>query len=185
MRYPKNYDAIVIGGGHAGIEASLISARLGLNTLLLTISLDSIGQMSCNPAIGGLAKGHLVKEVDILGGEMATNIDETGLQFKILNRSKGPAVWSSRAQADMTAYRLRMKYKLEKQRNLDTKQEMVDEILVDGNKVVGVKTNLGNEYYANAVVITTGTFMKGKIFIGLNTYSAGRAWGTSIRETIR
>ena len=176
MRYPKNYDAIVIGGGHAGIEASLISARLGLNTLLLTISLDSIGQMSCNPAIGGLAKGHLVKEVDILGGEMATNIDETGLQFKILNRSKGPAVWSSRAQADMTAYRLRMKYKLEKQRNLDTKQEMVDEILVDGNKVVGVKTNLGNEYYANAVVITTGTFMKGKIFIGLNTYSAGRAW---------
>ncbi len=176
MRYPKNYDVIVIGGGHAGIEASLINARLGLNTLLLTISLDSIGQMSCNPAIGGLAKGHLVKEVDILGGEMARNIDETGLQFKILNRSKGPAVWSSRAQADMTAYRLRMKYTLEKQKNLDTKQEMVDEILTNGNKVVGVRTNLGNEYFSNAIVITTGTFMKGKIFIGLNTYSAGRAW---------
>ena len=176
MRYPKNYDVIVIGGGHAGIEASLINARLGLSTLLLTISLDSIGQMSCNPAIGGLAKGHLVKEVDILGGEMARNIDETGLQFKILNRSKGPAVWSSRAQADMTAYRLRMKYTIENQKNLDTKQEMVDEILAEGNKVVGVKTNLGNEYFSKAVVITTGTFMKGKIFIGLNTYSAGRAW---------
>ncbi len=176
MRYPKNYDIIVIGGGHAGIEASLINARLGLSTLLLTISLDSIGQMSCNPAIGGLAKGHLVKEVDILGGEMARNIDQTGLQFKILNRSKGPAVWSSRAQADMTAYRLRMKYTLENQKNLDTKQEMVDEILTEENRIVGVKTNLGNEYFSKAVVITTGTFMKGKIFIGLNTYSAGRAW---------
>ncbi|WP_035589758.1 tRNA uridine-5-carboxymethylaminomethyl(34) synthesis enzyme MnmG [Hippea jasoniae] len=176
MIYPKNYDVIVIGGGHAGIEAALINARLGLKTLLLTIYLDSIGQMSCNPAIGGLAKGHLVKEVDIFGGEMARCIDATGLQFKILNKSKGPAVWSSRAQADMTAYKLRMKYTLERQENLDIKQETADEILVEDNRVVGVKTNLKNEYLSKAVVVTTGTFMKGKIFIGLETFEAGRAW---------
>ncbi|WP_025270750.1 tRNA uridine-5-carboxymethylaminomethyl(34) synthesis enzyme MnmG [Hippea sp. KM1] len=182
MIYPKRYDVIVIGGGHAGCEAALINARLGLNTLLLTIALDSIGAMSCNPAIGGLAKGHLVKEVDIFGGEMARNIDETGLQFKILNKSKGPAVWSSRAQADMTAYRLRMKYTLERQEHLDIKQETVDEIIVEGNRVVGVKTHLGNEYYCNAVVVTTGTFMKGKIFIGLNEYEAGRAWEPPSRK---
>ncbi len=170
------YDVVVIGGGHAGCEAALISSRLGVKTLMLTIFLDSIGAMSCNPAIGGLAKGHLVKEVDIFGGEMASNIDETGLQFKILNKSKGPAVWSSRAQADMTAYKLRMKYVLEHQENLDIKQEMVDEVIVENNKVVGVKTNLGNEYQCGSVVVTTGTFMKGKIFIGLNEYHAGRAW---------
>ncbi len=176
MIYPKKYDVIVIGGGHAGCEASLISARLGAQTLMLTIALDSIGAMSCNPAIGGLAKGHLVKEVDVLGGEMARNIDETGLQFKILNRSKGPAVWSSRAQADMIAYKLRMKHVLEHQDNLDIKQETVDEVVVEDNRVVGIKTNIGNEYLCNAVVVTTGTFMKGKIFIGLNEYEAGRAW---------
>ncbi len=176
MIYPKEYDIVVIGGGHAGCEASLISARLGMSTLLLTIALDSIGAMSCNPAVGGLAKGHLVKEVDIFGGEMARNIDETGLQFKILNRSKGPAVWSSRAQADMTAYKLRMKYTLERQKNLEMKQETVDEIVVEGGRVVGVRTNIGNEYRCRAVVVTTGTFMKGKIFIGLNAYDAGRAW---------
>jgi tRNA uridine 5-carboxymethylaminomethyl modification enzyme len=176
MIYPKKYEVIVIGGGHAGCEAALISARLGVSTLMLTIALDSIGAMSCNPAIGGLAKGHLVKEVDVFGGEMARNIDETGLQFKILNKSKGPAVWSSRAQADMTAYKLRMKYTLEQQNNLDIKQETVDEIIVDDKKVVGVRTNIGNEYQCNSVVVTTGTFMKGKIFIGLNEYEAGRAW---------
>ncbi len=176
MIYPKKYDVIVIGGGHAGCEAALISARLGVSTLMLTISLDSIGAMSCNPAVGGLAKGHLVKEVDIFGGEMARNIDETGLQFKILNRSKGPAVWSSRAQADMTAYKLRMKYVMERQNNLDIKQETVDEIVVENKKVVGLRTNVGNEYRCDSVVVTTGTFMKGKIFIGLNQYSAGRAW---------
>ncbi len=176
MIYPKKYDVIVIGGGHAGCEAALISARLGVKTLMLTIFLDSIGAMSCNPAIGGLAKGHLVKEVDVFGGEMARNIDETGLQFKILNKSKGPAVWSSRAQADMTAYKLRMKYVLEHQNNLDIKQEMVDEIVAENGKVIGVKTHLGNEYLCDSVVVTTGTFMKGKIFIGLNEYRAGRAW---------
>ncbi len=176
MLYPKSYDVIVIGGGHAGCEAALICARLGVSTLLLTISLDSIGAMSCNPAIGGLAKGHLVREVDIFGGEMARNIDETGIQFKILNRSKGPAVWSSRAQADMTAYKLRMKYTLEHQNNLDVKQETADEIVVEDGKVCGVITNLGNEYRSKAVVITTGTFLKGKIFIGLDTFKAGRAW---------
>ena len=176
MIYPKRYDVIVIGGGHAGCEAALISARLGVKTLMLTIFLDSIGAMSCNPAIGGLAKGHLVKEVDVFGGEMARNIDETGLQFKILNKSKGPAVWSSRAQADMTAYKLRMKYVLEHQENLDIKQEMVDEIVAENGKVIGVKTHLGNEYLCDSIVVTTGTFMKGKIFIGLNEYRAGRAW---------
>ncbi len=176
MIYPKRYDVIVIGGGHAGCEAALISARLGVKTLMLTIFLDSIGAMSCNPAIGGLAKGHLVKEVDVFGGEMARNIDETGLQFKILNKSKGPAVWSSRAQADMTAYKLRMKYVLEHQENLDIKQETVDEIVAENGKVIGVKTHLGNEYLCDSIVVTTGTFMKGKIFIGLNEYRAGRAW---------
>ncbi len=176
MIYPKKYDVVVIGGGHAGCEAALISSRLGVNTLMLTIALDSIGAMSCNPAIGGLAKGHLVKEVDVFGGEMARNIDETGLQFKILNKSKGPAVWSSRAQADMTAYKLRMKYILEQQKNLDIKQETVDEIIAEDNKIIGVKTNIGNEYLCDSVVVTTGTFMKGKIFIGLNEYEAGRAW---------
>ncbi len=176
MIYPKRYDVIVIGGGHAGCEAALISARLGVKTLMLTIFLDSIGAMSCNPAIGGLAKGHLVKEVDVFGGEMARNIDETGLQFKILNKSKGPAVWSSRAQADMTAYKLRMKYVLEHQENLDIKQEMVDEIVAENGKVIGVKTHLGNEYLCDSIVVTTGTFMKGKIFVGLNEYRAGRAW---------
>ncbi len=176
MFYPKKYDVVVIGGGHAGCEASLIAARMGMKTLLITINLDSIGAMSCNPAIGGLAKGHLVKETDMLGGEMARNIDETGLQFKILNKSKGPAVWSSRAQADMPAYRLRMKHVMEHQDNLDMKQATVDEILEENGKITGVKTNIGNEYLCSAVVVTTGTFMKGKIFIGLNEYSAGRAW---------
>lgn len=174
--YPKKYDCIVIGGGHAGCEAALICARLNLNTLLITISVDSIGAMSCNPAVGGLAKGHLVKEVDIFGGEMARNIDETGLQFKLLNKSKGPAVWSSRAQADMPAYRLRMKHVLEHQKNLEVKQATVDEIVVEDDRVKGVITHIGNEFECNAIVIASGTFLKGKIFIGLNEFHAGRAW---------
>ncbi len=174
--YPKKYDCIVIGGGHAGCEAALICARLNLNTLLITISVDAIGAMSCNPAIGGLAKGHLVKEVDIFGGEMARNIDETGLQFKILNRSKGPAVWSSRAQADMPAYRLRMKHMLEHQNHLEVKQATVDEIVVEDGKIKGVITNIGNEFLCDALIIASGTFLKGKIFIGLKEFHAGRAW---------
>ncbi len=174
--YPKRYDCIVIGGGHAGCEAALICARLNLNTLLITISVDAIGAMSCNPAIGGLAKGHLVKEVDIFGGEMARNIDETGLQFKILNRSKGPAVWSSRAQADMPAYRLRMKHTLEHQNHLEVKQATVDEIVVEDGKIKGVITNIGNEFLCDALIIASGTFLKGKIFIGLKEFHAGRAW---------
>ncbi|WP_291490368.1 tRNA uridine-5-carboxymethylaminomethyl(34) synthesis enzyme MnmG [Desulfurella sp.] len=174
--YPKKYDCIVIGGGHAGCEAALICARLKLNTLLITISVDTIGAMSCNPAIGGLAKGHLVKEVDIFGGEMARNIDETGLQFKILNKSKGPAVWSSRAQADMPAYRLRMKHTLEHQDHLEVKQANVDEIVVEDGKIKGVITHIGNEFLCDALIIASGTFLKGKIFIGLNEFHAGRAW---------
>lgn len=174
--YPKKYDCIVIGGGHAGCEAALICARLNLNTLLITISVDTIGAMSCNPAIGGLAKGHLVKEVDIFGGEMARNIDDTGLQFKILNKSKGPAVWSSRAQADMPAYRLRMKHVLEHQEHLDVKQANVDEIVVEDGKIKGVITHIGNEFLCDALIIASGTFLKGKIFIGLNEFHAGRAW---------
>lgn len=174
--YPKKYDCIVIGGGHAGCEAALICARLNLNTLLITISVDTIGAMSCNPAVGGLAKGHLVKEVDIFGGEMARNIDDTGLQFKILNKSKGPAVWSSRAQADMPAYRLRMKHVLEHQEHLDVKQANVDEIFVEDGKIKGVITHIGNEFLCDALIIASGTFLKGKIFIGLNEFHAGRAW---------
>ncbi len=176
MTYPKKYDVIVVGGGHAGCEAANISAKMGMKTLLLTIFIDSIGAMSCNPAIGGLAKGHLVKEVDVFGGLMGEIIDKTGLQFKILNRSKGPAVWSSRAQADMPAYKLLMRHTLEHTNNLDIKQETVDEIIAESNRVIGVKTHLGNEYMAGAIIITTGTFMKGKIYIGLNEFEAGRAW---------
>ncbi len=175
-RYRKSFDVVVVGAGHAGCEAALISAKMGCSTLLLTIAFDKIAQMSCNPAIGGPAKGHLVKELDILGGQMAENIDNTGLQFKILNKSKGSAVWSSRAQADMSAYRLRMKKIIENQENLLARQEMVDELIVEDDHIYGVVTNIGNFYQSKAVVLTPGTFMKGRIWIGMNQYSAGRAW---------
>jgi tRNA uridine 5-carboxymethylaminomethyl modification enzyme len=173
--YDKEYDVIVIGGGHAGCEACLASARMGHNTLMLTINLDTIAQMSCNPAIGGLAKGQLVKEIDALGGEMAKNIDATGIQFRVLNMRKGPAVRSSRAQADKKDYQFRMKYILECQENLDLKQGMADSLLVENGKVKGVATSTGMAYPGRAVIITTGTFLKGLIHIGDLSYSSGRA----------
>jgi tRNA uridine 5-carboxymethylaminomethyl modification enzyme len=168
------YDVIVIGAGHAGCEAALACARLGHPTLLLTINVDGVARMSCNPAIGGLAKGHLVKEIDALGGEMAKNIDETGIQFRRLNTKKGPAVRSSRAQGDLQLYHLRMKKILERQENLFLKQAIVDEILVNFGKAIGVETNVGERFTARAVIVTTGTFLRGLVHIGLKNFPAGR-----------
>ncbi len=181
--YGKKYEVIVIGAGHAGCEAALASARMGCSTLLLTIGLDTIAQMSCNPSIGGLAKGHLVHEIDALGGEMGLNIDETGIQFRRLNTRKGPAVRASRAQADRMAYSSRMKWIIENQSNLDLKQGLVTELIVKENKVVGVKTREGINYEGKTLVITSGTFMKGLIHVGLNHYSGGRA-GEPSSETL-
>ena len=175
MTYDKTYDVIVVGAGHAGCEAALASARMGCRTMLLTINLDSIALMSCNPSIGGLAKGHLVKEIDALGGEMAKNIDATGIQFRILNTKKGPAVRASRAQADKQLYRIRMKNVLEKQVNLDLKQGEVTSLYICGNEVCGVDLQSGIRYLSKTVVVTTGTFMRGLIHIGLNNYPGGRA----------
>ena len=169
-----DYEVIVVGGGHAGIEASLACARMGLPTLLITQNVDQIGYMSCNPAIGGLAKGHLVKEIDALGGEMAKATDKTGIQFRQLNTGKGPAVRSSRAQVDRQAYRLRMKRAVEDQKNLTIKQATVEEILVDGNKILGVKTNLNETIQTKALVLTPGTFLNGLVHIGLTHFPAGR-----------
>ena len=171
----RTYDVIVIGAGHAGCEAALASARLGCSTLMLTMNLDTIALMSCNPAIGGLAKGHLVKEIDALGGEMAKIIDRTGIQFRILNRSKGPAVRGTRAQADKQRYRMAMKETVESQQGLDVKQGLVEKLLVEGERIVGVETTLGVHYFCSAVIVTTGTFLKGLIHIGLVHYPSGRA----------
>ncbi|MGQ9694086.1 MAG: tRNA uridine-5-carboxymethylaminomethyl(34) synthesis enzyme MnmG [Thermodesulfobacteriota bacterium] len=169
-----SYDVIVVGAGHAGCEAALACARLGHPTLLLTINIDTIARMSCNPAIGGLAKGHLVKEIDALGGEMAKNIDETGIQFRQLNTKKGPAVRSSRAQADLNLYHLRMKRILEKQEHLYIRQALVEEILANDRIVQGVATNTGEKFLAKAVIITTGTFLRGLVHIGLKNFPSGR-----------
>jgi tRNA uridine 5-carboxymethylaminomethyl modification enzyme len=171
----KKYDVIVIGAGHAGCEAALAASRMGCDTLMLTMNLDSIALMSCNPAIGGLAKGHLVKEIDALGGEMAKIIDRTGIQFRILNRSKGPAVRGTRAQADKQRYRMAMKESLEKQVRLDVKQGLVEKLLVQDSRIVGVESNLGIQYPSATVIVTTGTFLKGLIHIGLVHYPSGRA----------
>jgi tRNA uridine 5-carboxymethylaminomethyl modification enzyme len=175
MSPQKKCDVIVIGAGHAGCEAALAASRMGCATLMLTMNLDSIALMSCNPAIGGLAKGHLVKEIDALGGEMAKIIDRTGIQFRILNRSKGPAVRGTRAQADKQRYRLAMKESVERQTGLDVKQGLVEKIIVEDGRAVGVETNIGVRYPAQAVIIATGTFLKGLIHIGLVNYPSGRA----------
>jgi tRNA uridine 5-carboxymethylaminomethyl modification enzyme len=170
----NDYDIIVIGAGHAGCEAALAAARMGCRTAVLTINADTIGAMSCNPAIGGLAKGHLVKEIDALGGEMARNIDATAIQFRRLNTSKGPAVWSSRAQADRLLYRLRMKSVLENQQNLDIRQAFADRLLMENGRITGVLTSLEETLSCRAVVIATGTFLNGLIHIGLKSFPAGR-----------
>jgi tRNA uridine 5-carboxymethylaminomethyl modification enzyme len=171
----KKYDIIVIGAGHAGCEAALATSRLGLSTCILTMNLDTIAQMSCNPAIGGLAKGHLVREIDALGGEMAKVTDRSGIQFRMLNKSKGPAVWSLRSQSDRVLYRLKMRQVLESQVNLDIKQTTVEDILIEDGKVKGVKTSFGIVYEARSVIVTTGTFLKGLMHIGQENFQAGRA----------
>src|SRR2546425_7047081 len=158
--YPKKYEVIVVGGGHAGVEAALASARMGCQVLLLTINADTIGQMSCNPAIGGLAKGHLVREIDALGGEMGKATDMSGLQFRMLNTKKGPAVWAPRAQCDKKAYQFRLKWVCEREPNLDLRQGQTAKLLHVNGRVIGVETNLGVRYLGDTVVVTTGTFLR-------------------------
>lgn len=175
MFYPDPFDVIVIGGGHAGTEAAMAAARMGQQTLLLTHNIDTLGQMSCNPAIGGIGKGHLVKEVDALGGLMATAIDQAGIQFRILNASKGPAVRATRAQADRVLYRQAVRTALENQPNLMIFQQAVDDLIVENDRVAGAVTQMGLKFRAKTVVLTVGTFLDGKIHIGLDNYSGGRA----------
>ncbi|WP_348943679.1 tRNA uridine-5-carboxymethylaminomethyl(34) synthesis enzyme MnmG [Chitinibacter sp. FCG-7] len=175
MLYPDRYDVIVVGGGHAGTEAALASARMGRKTLLLTHNIETLGQMSCNPSIGGIGKGHLVKEVDALGGAMALATDMSGIQFKTLNSSKGPAVRATRAQADRVRYKAAIRHMLENQPNLDLFQQAVDDLILDGDKVVGAVTQIGIEFRASAVVLTAGTFLGGKIHVGLENHVGGRA----------
>ena len=175
MFYPQNFDVIVVGGGHAGTEAALAAARMGCKTLLLSHNIETLGQMSCNPSIGGIGKGHLVKEVDAMGGAMALATDEGGIQFRILNSSKGPAVRATRAQADRVLYKAAIRRMLENQPNLWLFQQAVDDLMVEGDRVVGAVTQVGIQFRAQTVVLTAGTFLDGKIHVGLNNYAAGRA----------
>jgi tRNA uridine 5-carboxymethylaminomethyl modification enzyme len=175
MQFPTQFDVIVVGGGHAGTEAALAAARAGCRTLLLTHNIETLGQMSCNPSIGGIGKGHLVKEVDALGGAMAIATDEAGIQFRILNSSKGPAVRATRAQADRLLYKGAIRSRLENQPNLTLFQQAVDDLVLHGDRVTGVVTELGVRFSARAVVVTTGTFLSGLVHIGLSNYKAGRA----------
>ncbi|MES3001663.1 MAG: tRNA uridine-5-carboxymethylaminomethyl(34) synthesis enzyme MnmG [Pseudomonadota bacterium] len=175
MLYPEQFDVIVVGGGHAGTEAALAAARMGCKTLLLTHNIETLGQMSCNPSIGGIGKGHLVREVDALGGAMAIATDEGGIQFRILNGSKGPAVRATRAQADRILYKAAIRRRLENQPNLTLFQQAVDDLVVEGNRVTGAVTQVGIRFSGRAVVLTAGTFLDGRIHVGLNNYQAGRA----------
>jgi tRNA uridine 5-carboxymethylaminomethyl modification enzyme len=175
MNFPDIFDVIVVGGGHAGTEAALASARMGQKTLLLTHNIETLGQMSCNPSIGGIGKGHLVKEIDALGGAMAAATDEGGIQFRILNSSKGPAVRATRAQADRVLYKAAIRHRLENQPNLWLFQQAVDDIILDGDRATGVVTQIGLRFNAKAVVLTAGTFLGGLVHVGLQNYSAGRA----------
>ncbi len=182
MRFPKHFDVIVVGGGHAGTEAALASARMGRDTLLLTHSIETLGQMSCNPSIGGIGKGHLVREVDALGGAMALATDEAGIQFRTLNSSKGPAVRATRAQADRTLYRQAIRSRLETQPRTTLFQGAVDDLIVQGDRVTGVRTQIGVSFEATAVVLTTGTFLSGLIHVGLERHEAGRAGDPSAKS---
>ena len=172
--YDKQYDVIVGGAGHAGCEAALAAARMGCSTLLLTLSIENLGQMSCNPAIGGLAKSHLVKEIDALGGEMGRIADLTALQMRMLNKSRGPAVWSLRSQNDRQLYRLHMRSVVEDQQRLDLRQALVEGLLLEHGRVVGVETETGYCFRAGAVIVATGTFLRGTIHIGLKSFPGGR-----------
>jgi tRNA uridine 5-carboxymethylaminomethyl modification enzyme len=174
-KFPVRYAVIVIGGGHAGCEAALASARMGLHTLLLTMNLDTIAKMSCNPAIGGIAKGHMVREIDALGGEMGKVIDVTGIQYRMLNATKGPAVWAPRAQADKWAYQIEMKHRLEKTPHLEIKQGTIEDLMIQNDRITGVLTKEGIAYECEAVVLSSGTFLRGLLHIGETNYSGGRA----------